>query len=36
MDVGKKAENAVDMCVNIAGIVWKNPVTTASGTFGSG
>ena len=36
MDVRKKAENAVDMCVNIAGIVWKNPVTTASGTFGSG
>ena len=36
MDVRKKAENAVDMCVNIAGIVWKNPVTIASGTFGSG
>lgn len=36
MGVGKKAENAVDMCVNIAGVEWKNPVTTASGTFGSG
>lgn len=36
MDVGKKAENAVDMRVNIAGVEWKNPVTTASGTFGSG
>lgn len=26
----------MDMSVNIAGVVWKNPVTTASGTFGSG
>lgn len=26
----------VDMRVNIAGIEWKNPVTVASGTFGSG
>ena len=25
-----------DMRVNIAGVEWKNPVTTASGTFGSG
>ena len=24
------------MAVNIAGVEWKNPVTTASGTFGSG
>ena len=22
--------------VNIAGVEWKNPVTTSSGTFGSG
>ena len=22
--------------VNIAGVTWKNPVTVASGTFGSG
>lgn len=36
MAVGKKVENAVDMRVNIAGVEWKNPVTTASGTFGSG
>lgn len=36
MDVGKKVENTVDMHVNIAGVEWKNPVTTASGTFGSG
>lgn len=28
--------NKVDMRVNIAGVEWKNPVTTASGTFGSG
>ena len=26
----------MDMSVNIAGIEWKNPVTVASGTFGSG
>ena len=26
----------MDMRVNIAGVEWKNPVTTASGTFGSG
>lgn len=25
-----------DLSVNIAGVEWKNPVTTASGTFGSG
>lgn len=27
---------SVDMQVNIAGVEWKNPVTVASGTFGSG
>ena len=27
---------AVDMRVNITGVEWKNPVTVASGTFGSG
>lgn len=27
---------SADMRVNIAGIEWKNPVTVASGTFGSG
>ncbi len=26
----------VDMHINIAGVEWKNPVTVASGTFGSG
>ena len=26
----------IDLSVNIAGVVWKNPVTVASGTFGSG
>lgn len=26
----------MNMAVNIAGVKWKNPVTTASGTFGSG
>ena len=26
----------MNMAVNIAGVEWKNPVTTASGTFGSG
>ncbi len=26
----------VNLSVNIAGVTWKNPVTTASGTFGSG
>ena len=26
----------MNMKVNIAGVEWKNPVTTASGTFGSG
>lgn len=25
--------NNVDMSVNIAGVAWKNPITTASGTF---
>lgn len=28
--------NEINMSVNIAGVEWKNPVTTASGTFGSG
>lgn len=26
----------MDMQINIAGVMWKNPVTVASGTFGSG
>ena len=26
----------VNMAVNIAGVEWKNPITVASGTFGSG
>ena len=26
----------MDMRVNIAGVEWRNPVTVASGTFGSG
>ena len=26
----------MNLCVNIAGVTFKNPVTTASGTFGSG
>ena len=26
----------MDMRVKIAGVEWKNPVTVASGTFGSG
>lgn len=29
-------KKTVDMSVNIAGVEWKNPVTVASGTFGSG
>lgn len=29
-------DNKINMAVNIAGVEWKNPVTTASGTFGSG
>lgn len=29
----KKASNAIDLSVRIAGIQWKNPITTASGTF---
>ncbi len=29
-------ENAINTKVNIAGVEWKNPITTASGTFGSG
>lgn len=36
MNTGERIENTADMRVNIAGIEWKNPVTTASGTFGSG
>ncbi len=31
-----KAEFKPDLSVNIAGVEFKNPVTTASGTFGSG
>ena len=31
-----KKQNSVDMSVKIAGVEWKNPVTVASGTFGSG
>ncbi len=30
------SDNKINMAVNIAGVEWKNPVTTASGTFGSG
>ena len=26
----------MNLSVNIAGVTWKNPVTVASGTFGSG
>ena len=26
----------MNLSVNIAGVEWKNPVTVASGTFGSG
>ena len=29
-------KNEINTKVNIAGVEWKNPVTTASGTFGSG
>ena len=29
----KKVSNAIDLSVRIAGIQWKNPITTASGTF---
>ena len=34
----RRADSGVtpDMSVEIAGVKWKNPVTTASGTFGSG
>lgn len=35
MDIGKKGANP-DLRVKIAGVEWKNPVTVASGTFGSG
>lgn len=31
-----KMENTINTKVNIAGVEWKNPITTASGTFGSG
>ena len=31
-----RSGNLMDMRVNIAGVEWKNPVTVASGTFGSG
>ena len=29
-------EKTINTKVNIAGVEWKNPVTTASGAFGSG
>ncbi len=29
-------QNKINMAVQIAGVEWKNPVTVASGTFGSG
>lgn len=32
----KEMEKTINTKVNIAGVEWKNPVTTASGTFGSG
>jgi dihydroorotate dehydrogenase (NAD+) catalytic subunit len=35
-DDSMKANKDINMKVNIAGITFKNPVTTASGTFGSG
>jgi len=28
--------NNINLSVNIGGVIWKNPVTVASGTFGSG
>lgn len=28
--------SGINMSVNVAGVEWKNPVTVASGTFGSG
>ena len=28
--------NVINTKINIAGVEWKNPITTASGTFGSG
>lgn len=36
MSMDKSTDKSVDMRVNIAGVEWKNPVTVASGTFGSG
>lgn len=33
---GQNGKEQVDLRVNIAGVEWKNPVTVASGTFGSG
>lgn len=36
MGAEKKERTEVDLRVKIAGVEWKNPVTVASGTFGSG
>lgn len=36
MDIGRKTGTETDLRVKIAGVEWKNPVTVASGTFGSG
>lgn len=36
MGYEEKKDKAADLKVNIAGVEWKNPVTVASGTFGSG
>ena len=36
MSMNKNMNNSINMKVNIAGVTMNNPVTTASGTFGSG
>ena len=36
MGIEEKAGTEADLRVRIAGVEWKNPVTVASGTFGSG
>lgn len=36
MDIERKTGTETDLRVKIAGVEWKNPVTVASGTFGSG
>ena len=37
MSSGADMNNSgINMSVNVAGVEWKNPVTVASGTFGSG